>query len=163
MDEKQHGKFGKDRHFELTKKALIHVVDNYWETFGIIKVENTSISMHASLDGVEYISTRGEYDLHPDIVMTIKRHDPGILPSEKIVIVECETSTNGLLKDEMRLTAYKLLRLRTSDKNKLMMYLAFPSELKGKVSKPECFNDLWFFDIPQKFFDVPKNEGQREG
>ena len=28
------GKLGGDRHFELVKKALLHVIEKYWETFG---------------------------------------------------------------------------------------------------------------------------------
>lgn len=153
----QHGKFGTDRHFELVKKALIHVIDKYWETFGVIQVENANISMHASLTSRTDLDLTwhdsGTYNLHPDILVSIKQSEPPTgraLPdakNSKVILVECETSPNGLLKDELRLTAYKLLRMRLSDKSKLMMYLAFPSELKGKVEKPDIFNDLLFFDL----------------
>lgn len=155
----QHGKFGKDRHFGLVKKALLHVIDKYWETFGTIQVENKTIWMHASLSGMISTMSRldGDYKLHPDISVVIQqKHPDESIKYEKTIIVECETSPNGLLKDEMRLTAYKLMRLGTHDRNKLMMYIALPSELKDKITKPECFNDFWFFD-------VPKNEGRTEG
>lgn len=154
---KQHGRFGKDRHFELVKKALIHIIDRYWETFGVIQVENASIDMHASLTSRTDLDLTwhdaGHYTLHPDILVSIKQSEPPTgraLPdakNSKVILVECETSQNGLLKDELRLTAYKLLRLRQPDKNKMMMYIALPSELKGKIEKPECFNDLLFFGL----------------
>lgn len=153
----QHGKYGKEEHFALTKKALIHVIDRYWETFGVIQVENASINMHASLTSRTDLDLNwrdsGTYTLHPDILVSIKESEPPTgraLPdakNSKVIIVECETSPHGLLKDEMRLTAYKLLRLRNPDKNNLMIYIALPSELKGKIEKPESFNDLWFFDL----------------
>ncbi len=146
----QHGKFGKGRHFELVKKALLYVIDKYWETFGTIQVENKTIWMHASLSGMSSTMSRldGDYKLHPDISVVIQqKHPDESIKFEKTIIVECETTLNGLLKDEMRLTAYKLMRLGTQDRNKLMMYVALPSELKGKVDKPEIFNDLLFFDV----------------
>lgn len=150
MGSNSRGKFGSDRHFRLTKKALLHVIDKYWETFGVIQVENKTIWLNASLSGVSSTMGRldGNYKLHPDISVVIQqKHPDESIKSEKTIIVECETTLNGLLKDEMRLTAYKLMRLGTQDRNKLMMYVALPSELKGKVDKPEIFNDLWFFDV----------------
>lgn len=150
-NEKQHGKFGKDKHFALVKKALLHVIDRYWESFGTIRVENETIAMHARFAGTYFGGWAGEYNLHPDIAITLQNNENRIVEtekSEKLIVVECETTANGLLKDELRLTAYKLLRLRTPDKTKLMMYLALPSELKDKIEKPECFNDIWFFDVP---------------
>ena len=158
MGSNSRGKFGKDKHFELTKKALIHVIDKYWETFGIIQVENATITMDAHLSsGLMFTlgadAVRGQYDLHPDITVSIKEKYPDSRTVDKIIIVECETSPRGLLEDEMRLTAYKLLRLRIQDKNKLMMYIALPSEFKGKAEKPESFNDLWFFDVGAGFDD----------
>lgn len=146
----QHGKFGKGRHFKLVKKALIHTIDKYWETFGTIQVENKAIWMRASLSGMASTISRldGDYKLHPDISVVIQqKHPDESIKFKKTIIVECETSLNGLLKDEMRLTAYKLLRMGTPDKNKLMMYIALPSELKGKANKPDYFNDLLFFNL----------------
>ena len=120
-------------------------------------MENKHILVSSHILGSPSFLKEGNYNLNPDIVIVIEKktpHDGEIIRNlygheEKVIIVECETSTTNLLKDEMRLTAYKLLRLGTPDKNKLMMYVAFPSELKGKVEKPECFNDLLFFDVPK--------------
>lgn len=148
-EDKQQGKFGKKKHFKLIKITLLHIIDKYYERFGVIRLENTEITMEARL-GIGFLGFRGaEYTLHPDIVMEIKENGNSDTVN-KTIIVECETTENNLLKDEMRLTAYKLLRLKNNDGKKLMMYIAFPKKLKGKVKKPECFNDLWFFDIEKQ-------------
>lgn len=85
------------------------------------------------------------YEFHPDIVVNIAAGKNN--KADKTIIVECETTPNGMLKDDTRMTAYKLLRLQNLDTNKLMMYLAMPSEFKGKIEKPDFFNDLWFIDL----------------
>ncbi len=64
-------------------------------------------------------------------------------------MVECETRHDGLLRDDMRLVAYDMLRIANPDRDKLKLYVAFPEELRGEVEKPECFNDVWFFDVKE--------------
>jgi len=155
---RQRGKFGTNRHFELVKKALVYAIDRYWETFGTIIVESAKISMHACVHashiGLHDFSNpidAGHYDLHPDIVIQLRESEKsansGVDCGKKAIIIECETTDNNLLKDELRLTAYKLLRMRTPDRSKLMMYIALPLEFEGRVEKPECFNDLLFFNM----------------
>jgi len=144
----QAGKFGKIKHFLLVKKALLQVIDRYYEKYAVIMVENQKVSMNASLHFYSHFtSPRGSYELHPDITLAIRDKDDDDDNRIRMIVVECETSSTGLLTNEMRMTAYRLLRLGTPDRSKLMMYIAFPSELKGKIKKPEAFNDLWFFDL----------------
>lgn len=150
----QQGKFGKEKHFRLVKKSLLYLIDRYWDKFGVIRVENATISVSADIssDITSFHSMRGyegeytgAYTLHPDISLTLAgtRDDS----PKKLIIVECETSPAGMLKDRTRMTAYHLIRLKQEDRTRLHMYLAMPKEFKGKVKKPEDFNDLWFFDM----------------
>ena len=143
-DDIQAGKFGKIKHFRLIKKSLLFALEKYYEKFAVIQVENHEIIMGASLGGAWTYD--GQYKLHPDIVITFKERDEGYA-KPKTIVVEAETSLNGLLKSEMRLTAYKLLRLNHPDKSQFMLYIALPTQLKGKAKKPEPFNDFWYFDI----------------
>lgn len=153
MDEEEeeregHGKYGTEKHRELIKEAMHFITDRYFNRYGPFKleVENNTISASASMSGHRYGYSRDtDYELNPDILCQILEAEGGDIKKE--LVVECETSKYNMLSNEMRMTAYKLLRLKHSDKSKFMMYIVFPEELKGKVEKPECFNDLWFFDV----------------
>lgn len=147
-EDKQFGKYGKKGHLKLIKATLLHIIEKYYETFGVIKVENTKITMGATIGDYFHTYGEGTYSLHPDIALTTNLvNGMGTENPKKIIVVECETTPYGLLKDEMRLTAYKLLRLDKRDTKKYMLYISMPIEFKGKVEKPDFFNDIWFFDI----------------
>jgi len=155
-EEKQYGKYGKAGHFNLVKRSLIHAVNRYWERAHLIQVEKETIQLGARMrvrSGIYDDYSKGVYEVHPDLCLIVlgakdeEKRGYGNSEMSSIIIVECETTATNMLKNEMRLLAYQMLRLRYPDRGKIKMYIALPLELKGKVKKPEAFNDLWFFDM----------------
>lgn len=146
MADNVHGRFGGDEHYELIQKSLHKIVDRYYEKNARIAVENETLEFRSTL-GSRGIGGRfwSEKELHPDIVVQMEPGEAG-METQKTVVVECETSTNNLLTNTVRLATYTVLR-EGQDKNELMIYLAFPEALRGKVEKPDWANDLWFFEV----------------
>jgi len=149
-----HGKLGGDKHYQLIKKSAIRLIDNYYNRYSQLTIENSDISVSSRLGQAfdsHFPSIRGKRDLEPDIMMVTNSAKRGkneeTSDTQKVIIVEAETTKDNLLNDSFRLTAYKLLREAKKDKNKLMLYIAFPEKLKGLVDKPGFFNDLWFFEV----------------
>lgn len=143
-----HGRFGGDRHYRLIQEALHRVVDRYYEKNARICIENETLQFRSTLSGGGLGRRHwSEKELHPDIVVNMEAGEADeSLETDKTIVVECETSTNNLLTNTLRLATYQVLRAKHT-KNELMIYLAFPEELRGEVEKPDWCNDLWFFEV----------------
>jgi hypothetical protein len=162
-DDKQYGKYGKEKHFKLVKAALIQLINKYYDKFAVISVEKQAIGMQANMGyhSIDMLnSEKMSYTLYPDIYCAIRPVEEKVNGLKinyaeskgKVVIIEAETTDTNLLANEMRLTVYKLLRMRYPDKQQFMIYLVMPIEFKGKVLKPDFFNDIWFFDLDKGEF-----------
>lgn len=141
-----HGRFGGNEHYRLIQMALHRVVNRYYEKNARIAVENESLEFSSSISSMGY---RGggysEKEIHPDIFVEMKSGEKG-MAEDKTILVECETSKSNMLTNDLRMAAYNLLRQGNKDRNQLMLYIAFPKRLEGKVEKPAWANDLWFFE-----------------
>jgi hypothetical protein len=141
-----HGRFGGNEHYRLIQMALHRVVNRYYDKNARITVENESLAFTSSISTHSFHGPgHSEKELHPDIFVEMESGETG-MAEDKTIIVECETSKSNLLTNDLRLAAYNLLREGNTDRNQLMIYLAFPTALKGAVEKPAWANDLWFFD-----------------
>lgn len=163
------GKYGTEKHIQLIKKALLVVVDKYYVKHSKISIENHKMSLNVGSRGSDNYGVYANKDFFPDICIEIVDvSDDWIMSGEKKykkIFVECETTLDNLLRDEERLTAYKLLKIQNPD---IMLYLVLPSKFKGKAKKPDFFNDIWYFDVeePNTKNSIPpsaKAEGILEG
>lgn len=142
-----YGRFGGTTHYKLIQAALHRLIARYWEKNSKLQIENEDLSFTSSLAGFgRHSARRAEKEIHPDIVLSTEPGEAG-MAGDKTVVVECETRKNGLLANDLRMAAYELLRQGNKDRNKMMLYVAFPESLRGDVEKPDWANDLWFFEV----------------
>lgn len=147
------GKFGTTKHIFLIKQALLKLIDLYYVRHAKITIENHKIGLTVGGAGESH-GVWASKDFYPDISASIEDVSMNSFlidgKNYKKILVECETGKNNLLADHERITAYTLLKIQNPD---LAIYLVLPSELKGKVKKPEFFNDTWYFDVPKDLKD----------
>ena len=136
----------------MATKRLLSIIDDDFDELHIVRENyfnvNTSVAIHSGHFGSTSTVARAEQKLVADIACSEMKHDPEMqmrVPN-RIFVIECEMNPrSNLLRDGVRLTAYKLIK----EKNPRFRLILAVYE-GTKVDNPGIFDAIWEFPRQKK-------------
>lgn len=135
----------------MATKKLLSIIDDDFDELHIVRESYFDVKISADIAAGHFGTrtvARAEQKLVADIACSEMKHDPEFqmrVPA-RIFVIECEMNPrSNLLRDGVRLTAYKLIK----EKNpKFRLILAVYEGTK--VDNPGVFDAIWYFPRQKK-------------